>query len=147
MHLLLELPSRISTLWTASKTRSILPGLWEPILPFSISSSMMLPLTSKLIVLNNAISTTTGQITIYSVSPFNTRWKANLILANKSKTCRSSLAQHLIQQQPTLFDPIELTPTPQHIWDWVKDNVKQYKRSYQLAENNSRAKELKWLQK
>ncbi|CEP13066.1 hypothetical protein, partial, partial [Parasitella parasitica] len=71
-------------------------------------------------------------------------WKANPFLAN-SKTFRSALAQHLIQTQPE-FEASTSTSSPQQTWDWMKDNVKTFIKSYQRADNNWRAKELKRLQ-
>jgi exonuclease III len=72
-------------------------------------------------------------------------WKANPLLA-KSKKFRADLAQHLQSRQVDLAS-IQSSSTPQQAWDWVKGDVKHFIKTYQLADNNWRAKELKRLQR
>ncbi|GAN11848.1 hypothetical protein MAM1_1106d11462, partial [Mucor ambiguus] len=73
-------------------------------------------------------------------------WKANPLLA-KSKKFRAELAQHLQSRRQVDLASIQSTSMPQQTWDWVEGDVKHFIKTYQLADNNWRAKELRRLQR
>lgn len=72
-------------------------------------------------------------------------WKCNPFLAKK-KHFRSALASHLTQLTDD-FELIKSFSTSQQLWDWIKEEVKRFVKSFQIEDLNWRKKQLLQLQK
>jgi hypothetical protein len=72
-------------------------------------------------------------------------WKANPFLA-RNKQFRSALSLHLTQLQEE-FTTIQSFSTSQHLWDWVKGEVKRFVKKFQIEDLNWRKLQLLELQK
>jgi hypothetical protein len=71
-------------------------------------------------------------------------WKGNPFLARK-KQFRSALSSHLTQITDD-FELIRSFSSSQQLWDWVKEEVKKFVKSFQIEDLNRRRKQLLKLQ-
>lgn len=73
-------------------------------------------------------------------------WKANPLLA-ANPTFRSALAAFLESHLPETLNTMSTFCSPQEQWNWIKADIKEFIRTFQIAIVNGRREELRGLQK